>query len=385
MLATAPSAMNVSAPPRAEWIGDLVSFQRLEPEWNGLLQHSASDCLFLTWEWLSTWWRHLAENRSLAVTTVRCDGRLTGIAPCCLKPADWKQARPLPVMEFLGSGYVGSDYLDFIVRSGFEEQAQDALASQLGTQQVVHKWTQLRHRARAENIAAGLNQSGWTVDETTTNVCPYIPVEGSTWESYLGSLGSEHRYNFQRKWKRLNRDFSVRFDAVSTAHECEEAIPQLIQQHNARWSERGGSDAFHLPALTAFHREFSQIALKRGWLRLYVLRLDEKPAAFLYGFHYGRKFYFYQSSFDATYAKHSPGLITMGLAIRSAIEEGAEEYDLLHGDESYKSHWSLDKRDLVRLELYPPNPMGRICRSAIGLARASRTLASRVIPGGPAA
>jgi hypothetical protein len=74
--------------------------------------------------------------------------------------------------------------------------------------------------------------------------------------------------------------------------------------------------------LTAFHREFSQIALKRGWLRLYLLRLDGKPASFLYGFHYGRKFYFYQSSFDAAYAKHSPGLIMMGLAIRSAIEEG---------------------------------------------------------------
>ena len=45
----------------------------------------------------------------------------------------------------------------------------------------------------------------------------------------------------------------------------------------------------------------------------------------------------------------------------------------------------LDKRDLIRLELYPPNPVGRICRTAIGLARASCTLASRVIPGGPAA
>jgi len=168
---------------------------------------------------------------------------------------------------------------------------------------------------------------------------------------------------------------------VRTAEECRGAIPELIRQHMLRWSERGGSDAFHLPALTAFHREFSQIALQRGWLRLYALLLNDKPAAFLYGFLYGRKFYFYQSSFDAAYAKHSPGLISMGLAIRSAIEEGAEEYDLLHGDESYKSHWSLDRRDLGRLELYPPDAMGRICRSAVGLARASRSFANRVIPG----
>ena len=102
MLATAPIAIDRLSAPRTEWIGDVDSLQKLEPEWNSLLQDSASDCLFLTWEWLSTWWKHLAEERSLAVMAIRCGGELTGIAPCCVKPADWKQARLLPVMEFLG-------------------------------------------------------------------------------------------------------------------------------------------------------------------------------------------------------------------------------------------------------------------------------------------
>ena len=83
------------------------------------------------------------------------------------------------------------------------------------------------------------------------------------------------------------------------------------------------------------------------------LRLDEKPAASLYGFLYAGIFYFYQSGFDDAYKQASVGLITMGLAIQSAIKEGAEEYDLLHGDESYKSHWCRHSRDLVRLESFP--------------------------------
>ena len=53
--------------------------------------------------------------------------------------------------------------------------------------------------------------------EAETNTCPFIPLAGMSWESYLATLGSEHRYNFHRKWKRLNRDFTVQFEQVRTA------------------------------------------------------------------------------------------------------------------------------------------------------------------------
>jgi CelD/BcsL family acetyltransferase involved in cellulose biosynthesis len=89
-------------------------------------------------------------------------------------------------------------------------------------------------------------------------------------------------------------------------------------------------------------------------------------------------FYFYQSSFDAAYTQSSVGLISMGLAIRRAIDEGAEEYDLLHGSEAYKSHWSRDSRDLVRQEAFPPGARGEFSRRWLELGRASRAFARRI-------
>jgi CelD/BcsL family acetyltransferase involved in cellulose biosynthesis len=212
-----------------------------------------------------------------------------------------------------------------------------------------------------------------------TNTCPFIPLAGITWEAYLASLGAEHRYNFNRKWKRLNRDYSVQFEQVRTEEQCRESMDLVMELHNMRWRERGGSDAFDTPGLVAFHREFSRLALQRGWLRLYVLRLDRKPAACLYGFLYGRTFYFYQSGFDAAYRKQSVGLVSMGLGIKNAIEDGAEEYDLLHGNEEYKSHWSHQSRELSRLELFPRGGMGRVCRASTKLERASRRIARRLL------
>ena len=72
-----------------------------------------------------------------------------------------------------------------------------------------------------------------------------------------------------------------------------------------------------------------------------------------YGFRYGDKFYFYQSGFDPGYARQSVGLVALGLTIKAALEEGAMEYDLLHGDEEYKFLWAHQTRELRRLELFP--------------------------------
>jgi len=363
-----------------ERISDLAGFESLRDEWNELLDASDSDCLFLTWEWLYTWWKHLAEDRRLSILAVRREGRLAAVAPFCLRPPSLRRRCLLPVLEFLGSGCVGSDYLDIIVRRGLEAEARQALASALAGQRLMLDWAQLRRGSCfAAAVAADLGGRDWNVSERVTNTCPFIPLAGFSWEDYLATLGPEHRYNFNRKLRRLNREYHVQFEQVRAANQCRESIDLVIELHNLRWRDRGKSDAFHTEGLVGFHREFSGLALERGWLRLYILRLNEKPAACLYGFFYGKVFYFYQSGFDLAYQKDSVGLVTMGLGIRNAIEEGALQYDLLHGAEEYKSHWSRDRRELARLELYPPGGLGRICRSSVELERGSRRIARRVL------
>lgn len=361
-------------------IADLSTFSALREDWNGLLRVSDSDCLFLTWEWLYTWWKHLAGDRQLSILIVRAGGQLVGLAPFGLRrPSLWNH-RLLPVLEFLGSGFVGSDYLDVIARKGCEKQVREALAHFLSRERAVLDLTNLRRgNSFASVVASELAGRQWHVSEKATNVCPFISVSGLSWEMYLATLGSEHRYNFNRKWKRLNRDYRVDFEAVAAPGQCREAVDLTIHLHNLRWRERGRSDAFHTDGLVGFHREFCALALEHGWLRLFVLRLNGAPAASLYGFRYGKTFYFYQSGFDPAYQKHSVGLVSMGLGIRSAIEEGVGEYDLLHGNEEYKSHWSRESRELARVESYPPGVLGSLCQTSVNVERASRRMARKVI------
>jgi CelD/BcsL family acetyltransferase involved in cellulose biosynthesis len=363
-----------------ERIEDAHRFAGMAEEWNALLADSAADCFFLTWEWLYTWWQHLAGRRRLWLVTARHGGELVAIAPLVLSPPQLDRLLPFPSLQFLGTGTVGSDYLDLIIRRGWEDEFVEAVAERLRSEGAMLELRQLRPGAQAWRLTGLLEPRGWTCRQARTEVCPFIPLTGHTWDSYLATLGSAHRYNLQRRLRNLRRDFAVHFERVRLEEDRAPALGRLIGLHRARWRDRGRSEAFASAAMVSFHEALSRLALARGWLRLLELRLDGRPAAALYGFRYRQAFCFYQSGLDPEFARQSVGLVTMGLAIKSAIEEGAAEYDLLHGAEPYKFLWARDTRELRRLELYPPVWRGFICQQALALGRTARRTARQVLP-----
>jgi CelD/BcsL family acetyltransferase involved in cellulose biosynthesis len=360
-----------------EYIRDRSGFDDLREEWTELLRESAADSLFLTWEWLRTWWQHLSGGRRLFIVAVRREGRLLAIAPLANRPGAF--TRLLPILEFLGVGTVGSDYLDIIVRRGSEAEVREALAREMRAWRASLALGQLKEEGSAMSVAQRLAEERFTVSRERTDVCPFIPLLGHSFDSYLGTLGSEHRYNFRRRLRNLEKKAAVRFEKVEDEEGRKEALSALFALHDERWRTRGGSDAFDAAGILAFHEEFSRLALRLGWLRLFVLRVDGQPAATLYGFRHGRTFSFYQSGWDPRFAARSVGLVTLGLAIRSALEEGAEEFDLLHGSESYKFHWAREVRPLARIEAYPPGARGFALRNVVAADRAGRRLARQVL------
>jgi CelD/BcsL family acetyltransferase involved in cellulose biosynthesis len=245
---------------------------------------------------------------------------------------------------------------------------------------VVHAAQLKTPGSAADALADRLQRDGWTQFRRSAGVCRFIQLTGHTWQSYLASLGSEHRYNFHRRLKQAHKSFDVHFEQARSSLQSREALNTLIRLHNLRWQGHGGSDAFHSPAVVAFHHEMIHRALDQNWLRLFVLRFDDEPVAALYGFVYERVFSFYQSGYDPRFRKHSVGLLLMGLAIKSAIEEGVDEFDMLHGDESYKSHWAKETRHLERLEIYPADVRGRIAMQTRAADRLARGMARRILP-----
>ena len=341
---------------RADVIDSLWGFTALRPEWNSLLRASASASPFLTWEWLHTWWQYLSGSSQLRILAVRAGTELIAVAPFRFTT----RTAHLASLDMLGTGEAGSDYLDVIIRRGWEPEALSAIVQFVESQNTTLRLTHLGPSAVAEHLAHRLAEHNWMLSTTAGGTCPFIPLAGHTWDSYLATVGSSHRANVRRRIRVLEQKFDVRFERVTTEEARGGALPRLMDFHGRRFDTRG--TAFNSDASRAFHDELTKRALDCGWLRMYVLRLNDAPAAVMYGFLYDQTFYFYQHGFDDQYQQHGVGLVLMALTIRAAIDEGAAEFDMLWGVEPYKFLWARNRRELRNIHLFPASVGGRLHR-----------------------
>lgn len=379
-VAGSPAAM-VAGRATVEVVNTVAGFAALREEWDGLLQDSRSDCLFLTWEWLYTWSHRLGARRRLEVVTVREAGRLLGAAPLALRLPSARRCMPVRSLEFLGTGTVGSDYLDIIARRGREEEVIEALAAYLDGARRPILMAQLDASGSvAARLALVLGARGWDTSLANTDVCPYVRFGAAGWDGYYRSLGRRHRRSLRQKEHGAERLHRVEFTVAESEPERARAFAAFVDLHYRRWRGARRSQALSGSAIVSFHDGFSRIALARGWLRLSVLSFDARPVAAIYGFAYGRRFYYYQAGFDPGFSRFSVGSMCLEKSMQSALAEGAEEYDFLHGAEPYKLQWTRATRELACCTAYPPSFGGRSARLGAALRRRVKRLLQRAPP-----
>ena len=357
---------------RIQRIQDLSGFAALRPHWDGLLAASGANNPFLTFEWLNAWWANLGGNARLQTIAVWSDNELIAIAPLMSTRSPGWFTR----LEFLGSGHAGSDYLDLIVRRGRESEALDSLADFIASKRQTLRLEHVPETSLAAHVARRLQDCGWTTSIVANGICPVIDLGGHTWESYLAARGRAHRANVRRRLRALG-DTSL--ERVTTDAQRDEALSALFAFHEWRFSAQGGSTAFLTPALRAFHQDATRQALERGWLRMYVLRLNGVPAAVMYGFAYNGQFYFYQHGFDERYRNQSIGLVLMALTIRAAFDEGLHTFDMLWGAEPYKWLWATGERKLNQIRAFPAHVGGWLHHGVVAARRRLAPLTRRLL------
>jgi CelD/BcsL family acetyltransferase involved in cellulose biosynthesis len=359
-----------------ELVDNGARFAALEGEWNEVVAASRLASVFVTHEWLNAWWTHLRGSRRLAILAVRDQDELIGVAPLSITHGRlplWSRC------EFLGTGLAGSDYLDIVAKDGRETDVARAATRFMQANKPTLHLDHLPAHSLAARLVLPLVESGWTARQKRHGVCPLVALNDGSWEGFLGRLATSHRATVRRRLNGLARKFDLKFSEVTEDGQRRDTLNTLFAFHDARWGTRGGSTAFASRELRAFHHDATRRLLVAGWLRLYALRLNDDLAAVMYGFAFKRRFYFYQHGFDAKFHQHSVGRALVELSIKAAIAEGCTEFDMLYGDEAYKSFWATGKRDLDRIDLFPAHLGGRLQQHAAEAERTLRTVARRVV------
>ena len=318
---------------------------QLEGPWNLLLRRSASDSLFLCWEWVSHWWRIFGKGRSLRFLVARGEGdEVLGIAPLILDG----QRR----LMFLGqAGETRAEQLDFLVVRGQENEVTPLLC-QYVINELAEEWDFLsfeRILQTSPNLRLMLrsfNQEPWKARVVRLERSPYIKL-GESWAEYLATRKKSFRTQWRNTSRRLHRRGKERLLLAGDDLPFEETFAQLVRLHRKRWGDGEGS--FRSEKYLRFHRAFAHELMAKDQLCLLLLTVDDRPVAANYDFVCSGKVWGMQSGWDPDFAHERVGTKVLGEAIRWAIRQRYREYDLLGGTEAYKKRWATDERTMVYL------------------------------------
>jgi CelD/BcsL family acetyltransferase involved in cellulose biosynthesis len=194
-------------------------------------------------------------------------------------------------------------------------------------------------------MAAVLGERGYRVDRSRLITSPRLALPRD-FEAYVQSLGKKERHELRRKVRRLERSTQANF---RWAPEIERAatLDRFFALHRL---SRGEKADFMTPDVELFFRDIADTLAPRGWLRLGVLRAHGEDAAVLFAFAYRDTLALYNAAYDPALASLSIGIVAHAWAIREAIVERFDTYDLLRGGEPYKYDLGAKDRWLGRLE-----------------------------------
>ncbi len=190
------------------------AFEALEGIWNPLLVSSEANTIFLTWEWIHTWWQAYQGGKELCVLVAEEKDVVIGIAPLYRARVFSFGIRARRHLEFIGSTGTCSEYLDFIIKRGCEDDVLRAMLHHLGTMPD-GSWDVLNlcamkeeagNLGRCKNFFSTNNLPFQTYESI---VAPYIALP-RTMDAYLDSLDGKRRYKFRHCHKRLVREHDAR-------------------------------------------------------------------------------------------------------------------------------------------------------------------------------
>jgi len=321
-------------------------FEALSAIGDEILQRSGDDsAIYLTHEWMSTWWKHFGEGKKLHILVIEKDERIIGIIP--LMRIDYKMGPfKYRFIETIGSvncnyiGIVPCEEREEVVETFLtylEEALNEGLILRLTMVPDDSKFLDLLHKH-----SPGFTKRNLSVRERPVTIAPYISLPES-WEEYFSSLSQNRRWYLRRKPRILEKLYNYDLKECNVT-EVQERVTEFISLHQRRWKSVNVSGLFADLRMEGFFRELSTKFTERGWLHFSLILLDGKMVSAEYAYIYNQRLYAAISARDPEYSKYGVGHVHVMSLIKHAVESGLRELDFLRGDEPYKFRWTRSAR-----------------------------------------
>ncbi len=319
-------------------------FSDLFSEWHELLAKCRSPRIFQTPEFTKSWWETLGTGDLTLITWRDEAGVLVGLAP--LFATLTEQGKTL---SFLGCSDV-TDYQDLLVDQTASDAVYASFFAYLESPECSGTTLKLcslpNDSVTLLTMKERYNDSKLVISQQ--DVVPLLPLPNN-WDDYLNQLDRKQRHEIRRKWGKLEREVAFAFSLVTESSQTATAITTFIELHKA---SSPGKSRFWDDHHVAFFTKVVHAFATAGWLKLFFLAIEGRPAAAMLVFDYGDRYYLYNSGYDPEYYRElSTGNTLLAYTIKHAIEQERPLYDFLRGDEAYKFRFGATPEPVWDAEL----------------------------------
>ncbi len=346
---------------------DLISeedFLNMKAEWDILLKESVTNELFLSWDWIHSWWEVYRDNKKkLNILAVRNNAdRIVGIAPLYIQNGDFLGFDNRKILRFCSSVETFPDHLDFIYLKQYENEVYNAVFQYLMVNN--KKWDVMIFNGLKDTSVLIKNLIDRKYKNFALNsqiisesVCPYLELSNN-FTNYINTFSHKKRYNLRKKRRILLEKEGFILKILNSSDYYEEYLKLLFSLHAERIHRKGIKTTFSGEYVFNFHKKFVEKLSRKERVILAFLFKGSEPVGAIYCIKHNNKYYFYQSGLSAEGEKKGAGTVLMSLMIERAFEEGCKEFDFLRGSEEYKFYWTKNFRKNYNVIVRKNNTIG---------------------------
>lgn len=346
---------------RTRVISDVQSWEALRGCWDDLLVASCDSTPWQSWDYLSSWWRHLGAGKQLRVIVVESARVPVLIFPLQLA-REWMIGVPTRILEPISM-------LWDVNRPRFAIGAHDPAAYARGLQaiwELRHEWDVLRieelpiddpQAQDLQHFAAG---HGLWFRHVLSSVVPYLSLE-QPWEQFLQTRGRRLRKNLRAARRRLESFGPVSLEIAETPEDIRRAYGLMLELHRHSWKRRKRVGLSHSEAYRAFFSDFLSAMARKGQARILTLRAGAQPVAATLAFTHLDTYFSTEIVHHAAFAKCSPGTLLEAMELEHLMSERAfRQYDFLGRFLNNKQRWTEQARITHRIYVFQPGLKTRL-------------------------
>lgn len=187
------------------------------------------------------------------------------------------------------------------------------------------------------------------------------------------------RKELQRQVRKLEKSHQVVIKTYSEEDNLEEAILALADISSKTYQYALEAGFLDNPQI----RSYMLLAARQGWLRIYILYINDEAAAFEWGLKYRNTFFGRSTGFDPKWKDWSVGTVLFLKFIQALCEEPTiNRLDIGFGDSEYKRTYCNMRTDTRSLFLFAdrfyPRVLNSVRQTTIGVWMAALYTANKL-------